>query len=633
MSRPAVSDENLARIKDLTATARGTWFSLLGVLVFVGVTLMGVTDADFYAVNRATELPLVGVSVPTDLFFFTAPVLTASIYIYFHLYLIRLADALAEAPPKVDDVPLSDAVQPWLINDAALYIRERGRGDGSRRPRLLDLWAAVVNVALVWGFGLVVLAFSAFQSLPARDGIMTGISAWALVLASAVAISSFYAMTSRMWYRRPRPTPSFRVLGFVICLGFPVAWVGGEYALIASGLTSYLAPIDLREVSLTEKPNGWQPYTIAREEFAETWCKRQRLHDDARAACVDTDIAMPQSFKIEWKARRRAALVALNSPAHEGQSFRGQGAPAPAYKRGVFNDDTCIRTTADLTAAFLPRAMLSRANFTCAAMDDINLEGAELPHALLNGASLHGANVQDAIMHAAKLNGARLYGIQMQNVDLRDAEMQNAFADLANLQDARLAGAKLNGSTLIAADFTGAQMFKAEFVAAELEWAVFHNASAPGADFRDADLGGSRFEGTKLTGSKFNDANAFLASFIWSEDQPSDLRATDFRAFELLGGAIRYADLRPAYFDEQTDWFNVFLDGSTTLNKTLRETHRDDDGNLPCQWTEEVLDDEAFYGRWRWWATKHFNADWSDIAPFGYLNVPLNPGPDNCEWK
>lgn len=89
--------DDIARINALTTNARNTWFALLGVLVFVGITLMGVEHIDFYGVNRATQLPLVNVEVPTKFFFLAAPVLTAAIYGYFHLYLIRLWDALSEA--------------------------------------------------------------------------------------------------------------------------------------------------------------------------------------------------------------------------------------------------------------------------------------------------------------------------------------------------------------------------------------------------------------------------------------------------------------------------------------------------------------------------------------------------------
>jgi hypothetical protein len=87
----------IERINELSNLARTAWFALLGYLVFVGVTLLGVQDADFFLPARQTRLPLVGVDIPTASFFWTAPVLGAALYIYLHLFLIKLWDAHADA--------------------------------------------------------------------------------------------------------------------------------------------------------------------------------------------------------------------------------------------------------------------------------------------------------------------------------------------------------------------------------------------------------------------------------------------------------------------------------------------------------------------------------------------------------
>jgi hypothetical protein len=70
----AETARHLDRIAEIARNVRATWFILLGVLAFAGVTLLGVEDADFFAVGRQTALPLVGVEIPTRSFFRTAPV-------------------------------------------------------------------------------------------------------------------------------------------------------------------------------------------------------------------------------------------------------------------------------------------------------------------------------------------------------------------------------------------------------------------------------------------------------------------------------------------------------------------------------------------------------------------------------
>ena len=95
---PADHSQTLAHIAELSKNARATWFGLIGLLVFVGVTLLGHQDADFFAYGAETQLPLVNVTIPVTYFFVFAPVLVAALYIYLHLYLMNLWDALAMAP-------------------------------------------------------------------------------------------------------------------------------------------------------------------------------------------------------------------------------------------------------------------------------------------------------------------------------------------------------------------------------------------------------------------------------------------------------------------------------------------------------------------------------------------------------
>ena len=122
------------RINELSQLARTAWFSLLGYLVFVGITLLGVEDADFFVPSRQTHLPLVNVAIPTASFFWTAPILGAALYTYLHLFLIKLWDAHAEA--RTSD---ADPTHHWLVNDFVL-IRQR---DPTARARplawLIDL--------------------------------------------------------------------------------------------------------------------------------------------------------------------------------------------------------------------------------------------------------------------------------------------------------------------------------------------------------------------------------------------------------------------------------------------------------------------------------------------------------------
>ena len=66
---PADHGDILGHIARVSQNARTTWFGLLGLLAFVGVTLLGHKDADFFAYGAETQLPLIGIKVPVKAFF------------------------------------------------------------------------------------------------------------------------------------------------------------------------------------------------------------------------------------------------------------------------------------------------------------------------------------------------------------------------------------------------------------------------------------------------------------------------------------------------------------------------------------------------------------------------------------
>ncbi|MEO1613738.1 MAG: hypothetical protein AAFU55_15495, partial [Pseudomonadota bacterium] len=160
------ADVALERIAAISAGARATWFALLGLLAFVMVTLLGVEDIDFFGYQRETQLPLIGVAVPTIFFFIAAPLLTAAVYSYFHFYLMKLWDALGRAPATIDGDALSDRIHPWLVADAALLLRRR---EGAHPDRALKWVSAITSAALTWGFGWIVLGYAWLRSFPAHS--------------------------------------------------------------------------------------------------------------------------------------------------------------------------------------------------------------------------------------------------------------------------------------------------------------------------------------------------------------------------------------------------------------------------------------------------------------------------------
>lgn len=117
----AESDKTaLAHIDAVSQNARSSWFGLIALLAFVGATLLAHAGRNFFAYGAGTQLPLIGISVPTTAFFLYALVLTAAVYISVHVYLVELWDSLAMAPAQVEERSLAARVFPCLLNRVAL---------------------------------------------------------------------------------------------------------------------------------------------------------------------------------------------------------------------------------------------------------------------------------------------------------------------------------------------------------------------------------------------------------------------------------------------------------------------------------------------------------------------------------
>ncbi|MDK3072021.1 pentapeptide repeat-containing protein [Sedimentitalea sp. JM2-8] len=656
----------VARIDALTANARNTWFALLGVLVFVGITLMGVQHIDFYGVDRATHLPLVNVEVPTRSFFVAGPILTAAIFGYFHLYLIRLWDALSVAPDRINDRPLGDAISPWLVTDAALHLRSALRRSACTTPRAMESPAMALNLALAWGFGLVVLGFLWWLSMPARTWWITAVAGLSLIVSLFVGAASLAMMILRMRKTHtggsPRLWSNAPAMGAIL-VAFPAVLVIGLQRTTA-GVAANLAPLNMIGASVVERPADWLPHYIARREFRAAWCRREQIAD-----CTDLGDRAGE-FDDEWNQRRAAERAALRQPHWSVPD------PAPIDLRranlsGAFLAGASLRgallDNANLAGSQMEAVDLGGARMAGAILVEIRLEQADLRGALMQGANLQAANLVGATLAGASLAGANLLGARMQSADLNNADLTDADLRAVQLQGATLYDARLTGANLIAADLSGANLNESDLRHAALSGIRLDGASLSGADLRGADLNRARLTGANLDGAQLQGASLHRAKMDGTDVRRATLTGTDisgaslrdatfdhsliagtgsdqlsttgtdFRGSRNRGGALRDVDLSLAQFDADSDWRTVFLDASVHVPDDLRALF-----GAPCQWAgqqgrDTPLSDAEFFARWRGWVEADPNyvewSGWTFFAPPEWHDVAPVPPPDGCAWS
>ncbi|MBB96315.1 MAG: hypothetical protein CML68_17190 [Rhodobacteraceae bacterium] len=564
-----MSDATVKRIDALTANARSTWLGLFSVLVFAVVTLVSVEHIDFYGVGRGTQLPVVNITVPTYLFFYAAPILVFATYGYLHLYLIRLWDALSEAPPRINRTRLGEAVSPWLMTDAALSLREILRQDGCAQRRETDYTSMALNFAITWLATPFVMGWIWCKSMPARDFWMTSVGALMFAGALAMGSVSLRLLLSRMRHTKRRPTNYLKVtaaytISVTLLCAAALAVTWGRTVETIGPVT--LAAIDLHDQRLTERPSGWLPYAIAYKEDMATWCRREGVDD-----CGELTPEQRQEHLDEWRIKRTARILDLSIPAHLNR-FRMEATTEVAQKpitntlglnggtfakADNFEHDASTPyifgaqfdlTGADLRGAFLVNLNLSTAKMANVTATDADLEGASMPIE-----SLDGANFKRANLSRSDFRNAKIREVDFSSASLQDANFSESFVQGTSFDGANMNGADLRETTMQKPSFSFAKMqntdlsnsdlIEANFRLAELQNSDFRNSTLKKANFISANLQQANLQGAELDSAKFQKANMTGARLQLAEMQNAELHRTHLRTANLTDALLEHANM------------------------------------------------------------------------------------------
>jgi hypothetical protein len=453
----------IARVDELTASARKSWIGLISYLAFVSVTLLGVRDADFFIPERQTELPLIGVSIPTALFFGVAPALGASLYIYFHLQLIRVWDAMAEALKAVPTDDLIKALSPWLVTEFALLRRSGAHTDD--RPLRLTA-TTMARMSAFWA-GPVILFFFWLRSLPAKDEWLTILFCGVpLIFAIRALIKSSRHMNERM---RPEFRPSatrrgLRTAGaWLAILAFTVlGWLATEggfdnYAReIAEGLEKEREK-DRRanpEQTLTDTSRDWW-IDYLNNPTDKWWGDRLNFlvlsfgANLANVDFVDADekivdyVEARLSFRLNWCRvqgipPQACGLNGQAQPANQSAFLWGQ---RQRWCEGTLSFDdgdtaACRQRFEELEEMFAS-AWFDHRRKTLSGLTARDLSDQDLRKANLIGARLEGANLTEARLDQADMRRARLEGARLQEAQFRGTDFRRTWMEGVNLTGAQ----------------------------------------------------------------------------------------------------------------------------------------------------------------------------------------------------
>jgi uncharacterized protein YjbI with pentapeptide repeats len=499
----------IQRVNELSALARGAWFSLLTALAFIAVTLLSIDDGELVANRRTIDLPVIGSAVPSSHFLFLSAFLVTILYLNLHLYLTKLWQAFQYAPQDPEasgllaatggtrpggsgtEARLADRVEPWLVNDYAL---SRKRGTRPRDHGRAWLRAAL-TVVTVWLAGPAVLVAIWIKVLHLREW---GWSAVVLALVCAtllIGIHSLLEAEARLRHDIDRSSDpagarrfarynrrAFAAVGAVAVAAFLLTTrtPGPEMAQLRPAL-------DIDNEIIAALPGGWQDGDSARESFRAVWCSLRG--DVPGELCA----VIPAETEAETRAllRQRVAYCAR-------EKRLGRPGCAARFENLDRRFDAEWRAVRLDQLGRVPRIDLGGAD----------LMGMSAEGAILVGADLHAADLRAARLPKAKLEGAQLIGANLGRVSAYYADLR--FADLTSARaephsDAglgpNLEGARLEGAVLYGAALPRARLKRARLAAADLG-----EADLSGADLREAQLHRARLDGAILTGADLRGA-------------------------------------------------------------------------------------------------------------------------------
>ena len=533
-------DLALERIEAISVNARATWFGLLGLLTFVLVTLLGVEDVDFFGYGQETQLPLIGVSVPTVTFFIAAPILTTAVYAYFHFYLLKLWDALGKAPAKIDGDPLGERIHPWLLSDAALIFRQRFQDDGSTAPRALARVSCIASFILTWVYGWAVLGRAWWVTLPAHQPSLSLAIFSLFLIAVFIGLVSVWELLRRVGWR-DFSSPIFVVRNMaIISTGVATIFLPKIFAATGSWeAAEHYIPLtraDLVAAHLTEKPTDWQDRDVAEEAAREVWCERRNVPS---SLCIRGDRTMLESVRQHWcqnpgsvSIRERVGSDCRDFFSQLELDFRESWDSQRTHYLSVLNRAPLVSRDlrqADLKFAFAPYIFLQEGD----------LRGADMRKAELESANLFGADLRDSSLYKTGLIAS----------DLQNTTISGALFYKSRLDQANFAGAAIEGSV-----FRSVKMRNAYWTGAKIGAITLHYSDLSGGEKLTQDQLARAIGNEKTTLPKSEKGEQLHIWSCWDElptDLPSKAGALEYQSTTFLNGT--YGDLEASWICSATN--------------------------------------------------------------------------------
>ena len=221
LSRGDQDFKPLSSVAEISINARRIFFILLLASAYCWLTIATTADDKLIPDSITSRLPIIETEISIVRFYFWAPLILLTVYVYFHFYLNHLWKALAMLPAKFPDGrTLDEQAYPWLVN----AIVRRHYSILSKDKSLISHLEVLGTVILAWWAVPVNLVGFWIKYLPRHDWVGTGLHLGFFAASISLAII-FYISAVNTISRSNAVVIDRRILPTKQYMRYPV-WVG-----------------------------------------------------------------------------------------------------------------------------------------------------------------------------------------------------------------------------------------------------------------------------------------------------------------------------------------------------------------------------------------------------------------------
>lgn len=457
-NKEAISLDSTSQVDEALKNVAKLYQLLITTCLIVSVIVITTTDIDIITHTGTAKIPIIDVQLPKDAFFIIAPFLILTLFMSFHLHLIRAWEMMLEFPAVYPDGrTIGQKTYPLHLNSLSFRSWKQLK---DKLPRLTKTRACASAVTAFWtapiALACVDVSYSKGQTpnllgLQLACTLLTILFAhkmwhrWLQILAgnrkideyfshqkqnsSILPISSinktyFKSYNSKITIKsasvplRLSPRTCVNILIIIIFIFYYRSIVTitttiptqnnskNSNSWWESTVKQLITP-QLVQAEIVLRPSSW------RQRIQPPKTSPGSSHDhskwEAYLKQYDQITNIPDLTKAHLRFANAkytfAPKVNLTMAYLVGATFEGADL---TFSRLLAADLTdCDLTRAQLLLADLTAANCRSANFTSADLRGADLTSADLTGADLTGAHLEGANLTGADLHDAKLQGAQ----------------------------------------------------------------------------------------------------------------------------------------------------------------------------------------------------------------------------------